>query len=132
MKRLTLLLILPLICSCVRHKVKEKPDPRLIGCWASKVADESDKSISDAVRMTFTPEGVIIYEVRRPLSVMHGKPSKIHTYTATYYLSEGYIYTKDESAKEDKAAYKFSNQKKLLLYFNDTPQTLTRINTDLP
>ena len=131
MKRLIFLLILPFTVCCSRQKVKEKADPRLIGCWASQVADEVDKSISDSVRMTFTPEGVIIYEVKRPVSVTHGKPYKTHTYTATYYISEGYIYTKDESAKEDKAEYKFKNKKNLLLYFNDTPQTLTRINTTL-
>lgn len=132
MKRLIPLLILPFIFCCSRQKIKEKPDPRLIGCWASKIADEADQSVSDSVKMTFTPEGVIIYEVKRPPAVTHGKPLKTHTYTATYYLSEGYIYTKDESAKEDKAEYKFKNEKKLLLYFNDTPQTLTRIKTTLP
>lgn len=130
MKKLFYWLLIPFFFSCVLISCKqksEKVDPRFIGTWKLPVIDAETKDVLGQMKMTFTADGKIIYDMNETTSgkTVDSKPAEDDI--EDYYISKGYLYTNKKGMNPDKAGYKFITDDELRLDFEGNPQMLTRI-----
>lgn len=118
-----------ILFSCTGKHSTEKVDPRFIGTWELPVIDGETKEVLGKMKMTFTSAGKIIYDMNETSSGTTAAAKPAAEDIETYYITDGYLYTKKEGLNPDKAKYKFATDDELLLYFEGNTQTLTRLKT---
>lgn len=92
----------------------KKIDEKIIGVWKGNLIDSDSKKNIEKLTMEFVSDGKLIYKV--------GEGSSQNTIKMDYWTEDNILFSKeiDSKEKEDKATYRFDNDKLILDFEGQT------------